>query len=150
MQNQFSLKTIQEYLPLGYLYLLVFGIVTDVIYYGALGVNIINYTSVTDILLSPIEKLVDGLWMPVIFLMTLFWLYFFGLPKIHQRFRNNSFYQKRIDLAKYDEKYKDSKLNWGLVLFLALMIFSFSLGNVMQDAFSLPCLLYTSPSPRDS
>jgi len=48
---------IQDYFSLGYVYLLILGIFKDVIYYGFLGINILEYASVADVLLSPIMYL---------------------------------------------------------------------------------------------
>ncbi|PCJ46357.1 MAG: hypothetical protein COA74_13915 [Gammaproteobacteria bacterium] len=62
--NSFNSWTIQDYLSFGYLYLLFIGITTDSIYYGLVGINIISYSSVLDVLLSPIIRLTDNLIFP--------------------------------------------------------------------------------------
>lgn len=49
---------IQEYLSLGYIYLIILGIVGDVIYYKFLGINILNYSGISDVLMAPINTLV--------------------------------------------------------------------------------------------
>ncbi|NKI36573.1 hypothetical protein HFP89_15485 [Wenzhouxiangella sp. XN79A] len=48
-----------ELLPLGYVYLLLLGIASESIHFALLGVNIIDYSNVLDVLLSPIA-LVTG------------------------------------------------------------------------------------------
>lgn len=48
-----------ELLPLGYLYLLVLGITSESIHFGMVGVNVLDYSNVLDVLLSPIA-LVTG------------------------------------------------------------------------------------------
>lgn len=53
--------SLSDLLPLGYLYLLVLGIASDSIYYGLLGINIISYSNVLDVLLSPLVHLTDSL-----------------------------------------------------------------------------------------
>jgi len=58
--------TLQDYLALGYLYLLVLGIASDSLFYGALGINIIRYSTVLDVLLSPIVHLTSGLAFPLV------------------------------------------------------------------------------------
>jgi len=50
-KNEDKRWSIQDYLSLGYLYLLILGIFKDAVFYGYLGVNFINYASVQDILL---------------------------------------------------------------------------------------------------
>jgi hypothetical protein len=52
---------ISEILPLGYLYLLVLGILAESVYYGLLGINFLSYASILDVLLGPIAILTDNL-----------------------------------------------------------------------------------------
>lgn len=46
--------TMQDYLSFGYLYLLSMGIITEVVYYWYFDVNILMYSGIVDILLSPL------------------------------------------------------------------------------------------------
>ena len=48
---------LQDYLSFGYLYLLLLGIVSESIYYGLLGVSVLSYSDVLDVLLSPLTQL---------------------------------------------------------------------------------------------
>lgn len=48
---------IQDYITLGYLYLVLLGVVNIVIYYSSFDINIFDYISITDILLAPINML---------------------------------------------------------------------------------------------
>lgn len=48
---------IQDYLSLGYLYLLALGMVSESVYYGLLGVPILSYSDVLDVLLSPLTQM---------------------------------------------------------------------------------------------
>lgn len=61
-----GISSIADYLSLGYLYLLLLGVASDSIYYGLLGINIISYSSVLDVLLSPITHLTSNLKFPVV------------------------------------------------------------------------------------
>jgi hypothetical protein len=63
--------SIQDYVAVGYLYLLVLGIASDSLFYGALGINIIRYSTVLDVLLSPVIHLTDQLAFPLVI---------FGIP----------------------------------------------------------------------
>jgi len=54
------LEKIQGLLPLGYLYLILLGLLKEGILYHQLGINIIEYSSITDILLSPIAEMTSG------------------------------------------------------------------------------------------
>ncbi len=69
--------TIQDYLSLGYIYLLVLGIASDSIYYGMLGINILSYSSVLDVLLSPIVHLTSSAAFPIVIILTPTLLYFY-------------------------------------------------------------------------
>ncbi len=54
IENPSNESSIQDYLSMGYLYLLALGIFREVIYYGFLDVNILSYSDVMDVLLSPL------------------------------------------------------------------------------------------------
>ena len=57
---------LQEYLSLGYIYLVILGIVIDVIYFKFFGINILNYSSISDILMAPINTIVNDVKVLVI------------------------------------------------------------------------------------
>lgn len=57
MNNFFKDLGIQDYITLGYLYLVVLGVINIVIYYSAFNINIFDYIAITDILLAPINML---------------------------------------------------------------------------------------------
>lgn len=57
----------QDYVTFGYLYLLTMGILTEVVYYKLLGINILYYSSLLDVLLSPLSFMVRRL--PILFSM---------------------------------------------------------------------------------
>ena len=59
----------QDYLSFGYLYLLLVGIVSDSIYYGMVGINIISYSTILDVLLSPVVRLTDNILLPVFIIL---------------------------------------------------------------------------------
>ncbi len=54
---------IQGILTLGYLYIVILGILGEALYYSQLGVNILNYSGITDILLSPISKITSNFYL---------------------------------------------------------------------------------------
>lgn len=55
------LEKIQELLPLGYLYLILLGLLKESIQYYQLGINILKYSSITDILISPVSEMSSSL-----------------------------------------------------------------------------------------
>lgn len=64
-----AFRSVADYLSLGYLYLLLLGVVSDSISYGLLGINIISYSTVLDVLLSPITHLTGSLIFPAIIVL---------------------------------------------------------------------------------
>ena len=63
---------IQDYLSIGYVFLLILGVLHETIYYKFLGINILEYSSILDVLISPVSvitgdlKLLIGLMISVI------------------------------------------------------------------------------------
>jgi len=51
------LEKFQTLLPIGYLYLILLGLIDETLQYYPLGINILNYSSITDILLRPIAEI---------------------------------------------------------------------------------------------
>ncbi|MBC5837492.1 hypothetical protein [Flavobacterium muglaense] len=53
-------EIIQKILPFGYIYLVVLGIMKESIYYYQIGINILKYSNIMDILISPIADLTSN------------------------------------------------------------------------------------------
>ncbi len=53
-ENTNKVLVLQDYLSIGYLFILVLGVVQETIYYKFLGVNILDYSSILDVLIRPI------------------------------------------------------------------------------------------------
>lgn len=68
----------QDALPLGYLYLIVLGIVSDSIYYGILGINIMSFSSVLDVLLSPVSQITENYIITLIIIFIPLFSYFYS------------------------------------------------------------------------
>ncbi|MCP2027712.1 hypothetical protein L1276_002872 [Flavobacterium sp. HSC-32F16] len=75
-----NIDKVQSWLPLGYLFLIILGITKDGIFYYQLGINIIRYSSIMDILISPIAAVTSH---PVFFITILvLFVFFYKLPQI--------------------------------------------------------------------
>lgn len=75
-----NINKIQNLLPLGYLFLVILGVVKESIFYYQIGINIIRYSSIMDILISPIATITSH---PVIFIFIIvLFIFYFNLPKI--------------------------------------------------------------------
>ena len=127
--------SLQEYLSLGYIYLVVLGIFSDVIYYKFLGIDILNYSTILDVLITPINIMVHDLRVPFYFLLTAAVAYFYFtifLPKFHFKFRDKKWYKRLNNVEKLDKKYSNPKDKKGLLLvpFLVLSMFlGFGMGR---------------------
>ena len=68
---------LQKFVSFGYLFLVVLGILKESIFYYQLGINILNYSSITDILISPIADISSqpALLIAVLFLFGLCYAY---------------------------------------------------------------------------
>ena len=97
--------TIQEYLSLGYLYLLILGVISDAIYYQFLHINILHYTTVLDVLLSPIARITSHLLIPLIIVLGTFFTYFLVFkwsPAMHRKYRQSRWYRRIYNVDKLD------------------------------------------------
>src|ERR1700750_122856 len=62
------LEKIQAFLPLGYIYLIILGLLKETILFYPLGINILKYSSLTDILISPVSDMISN---PILILVVL-------------------------------------------------------------------------------
>ena len=124
--------TISEYLSLGYLYLLVLGILEDAIYYSFLDINILKYATILDVLLSPIVLLTSNVGIPIIIIIAIIFLYVWVAvlaPRFHKRYREKKWYRKfNKDIDKSDQRViRQSSVHF-LIKATAGLILSFYLG----------------------
>lgn len=133
--------SVQEYLSMGYVYLIILGIIDEVIFYSFFGIDILNYSGISDILMAPINTLLSdirvlGLVSAVMFIAYL--IYFKFLPFLHQKNKDQYWYQKMVrDMDKADARFvllQKSKLLFIAIylscLFLGLRI---GFGHKMKD-----------------
>lgn len=73
------LEKIQELLPLGYLYLIILGLLKESILFYQLEINILKYSSITDILISPIADMASS---PILIIIIISVVLFFFLFQI--------------------------------------------------------------------
>ncbi len=119
---------IQNYLSVGYIVLIVLGIIKDTVYYGFLGINIMSYATFSDILISPIGFIVGSLkrLIATVVLIVLCTLFIKNMKKI------NAFFEKIMKRKNNEKAKKKSTINWdnpwGVVVFSAYFMASFFLG----------------------
>jgi hypothetical protein len=123
-----TFNSIQDIFSFGYLYLLILGIVGDSIYYGIVGVNIISYSNVLDVLLSPIVHLTSSLQFPIVIigLPGLLYLYVLFLRRVLSRSeKHRSSFINRLPLGRA----------WAIIT--ATAIFSAYMGYGLGGGFAL-------------
>lgn len=129
MDNTKSFQEIQGYFSFGYLYLIILGILNETLFYNQIGVNILNYSSILDVLISPISRLTSNIRTLGVFVVILFLA--FNLPGILSKKKDRSWFKKFIKLkenvATQDEvKYALTKKCFFLV---AIGLFGFFIGS---------------------
>lgn len=120
---------LQDYFYIGYLYLIILGIVSDAIFYGIFGVSYLNYTTILDALISPISLLTNN-WKLSLFLGFMFFLMYLYFTKWMFKFyaylREKKWYQKLYNIEKWDKRYDELKKKKNLLpglMFLFFLLF---------------------------
>ncbi len=63
IKRLYQSQGVQGIFTLGYLYIVILGILGEALYYSQLGINILNYSGISDVLLSPISKLTSNFYL---------------------------------------------------------------------------------------
>ncbi|NNC69796.1 MAG: hypothetical protein HKN90_03125 [Flavobacteriaceae bacterium] len=129
---------IQEYLSIGYLYLVILGVLSDSLFYGILGFPIIDYMSILDALISPVNLLTRDyrITLPIVIMFTLLYLYTTKwAPMLHESLRDKRWYRKMTNIERADKRIellKDRKnLFWSVLFMYALLFLSIRLGMAL-------------------
>lgn len=121
-------EKLQNLLPLGYLYLVILGILKESVFFYQLGISILKYSSIMDILISPIADITSE---PVIFLSIVFivsFTYFYvkflaknrDKPWIKKFLLFNSWFQQRQEMTDEQlKKFIDNQMRLTIVLGIA-------------------------------
>lgn len=123
-------SSLQDYLSMGYLYLLVLGILVDSIRYGFLGINIINYSSVLDVLLSPIVYLTRDVKTLSVLIVGIFISIglAYGSKWHYEKNKDKESYRNRKNFAANEKLYANFQPLKSILFFLALFIFGLFFG----------------------
>lgn len=128
---RFENLSIQEFLSLGYVYLVMLGIFSDVIYYSYFEINILNYSTILDVLISPISAVIHDLKVIgafVAFITLFFFLFTKGMPWMHYKYRDKPWYQKINDVEKLDKQFGQDKNPIGGIVLISVLVFSMYVG----------------------
>ncbi|WP_143083829.1 hypothetical protein [Flexibacter flexilis] len=122
-------EELQKYLPFGYLYLVVMGLFKESIFFYQLGINILKYSSVMDILISPVADLASH---PIVFvgLLIVILIIYLIINKVTKR-HDKVWVRKLIGIAENNTitaEEINSKIANTLLKYIAIVIFAFFMG----------------------
>ena len=93
-------ENLQKLLPFGYLFLVVIGILKESVFFYQIGINILKYSSIMDILISPIATLTSN---PIILVAVIIVTTFcYAYPIVLAKRRNKKWAQKLATLKNED------------------------------------------------
>jgi hypothetical protein len=123
-------EIIQKTLPFGYLFLVVLGILKESVFYYQVGINILKYSNIMDILISPIADLTSTPIILLGFVLFIFFLYLMSF--LVSKNYNKEWIKKRISSTKTlsDITEDDVKAYFGkyFIVMFAVGLLSFFLG----------------------
>jgi hypothetical protein len=134
-----NIDKIQNLLPLGYLFLILLGIAKESIFYYQLGINIIKYSSIMDILISPIAAITSH---PVFFITILvLFIFAFKLPQIllknEDKKRLHKLFGSKNIKTEASEAERIDYYNNIAIEFLSFFLISIFLGYGFADGKSI-------------
>ncbi len=121
---------IQDSLSLGYVILLILGVIHETIYYKFLGVNILEYSSVLDVLISPVSVISGNLILgfAVIFCPLFALMYAKLLPKYYKWLAKKPKYQTGKNKDKLDKMSSQIDSKSFLIIMTIVFVFSMFIG----------------------
>lgn len=144
-----NLEKILQLLPLAYLFLIILGILKETIYYSQVGINIMNYSSIVDVIMSPIAEITSNI--VVLIGCIIYTLFPFQLVSVLKKYSHKKwtyYFTNEKDFNKYSEEIKQEKylmLTIGLLAsgyigyFVGFGIFN---GQKIADKFSNNTIQY--------
>jgi hypothetical protein len=119
-------ENLQKILPFGYLFLVVLGILKESIFYFQIGVNILKYSTLMDVLISPIADLTSH---PIILIaVVLLVLILFGIMSVLSRKHKKEWVKKLINSKTIANDLTDTEIqsHFGKIFIAAFCIGSLS------------------------
>ena len=122
--------SLQKLLPFGYLFLVILGIFKESVYYYQVGINILRYSTIMDILISPIADLTSH---PVILgAVVLVIIFSYTLPTILSKQSHKKWGQKLAGLKKSKEELTEEEVENHFtnlfIKYLGICLLSFFVG----------------------
>jgi hypothetical protein len=131
---------IQRSLPFGYLFLVVMGILKESVFHYQLGINILKYSTIMDILISPIATLASHPAILIALIIIVVSSFAFPSYLSKQSSKNKKWALKMASLKEHEsmskEAIEDHFTNM-FVRFLAMMLLSFFVGIGWGEGMTL-------------
>jgi len=122
-------ENLQKLLPFGYLFLVVLGILKESIFYYQIDINILKYSTLMDILISPIATLTSNL---IVFVaIIIFAITLYAYPAFLAKKRDKKWAQKLSGLKNVEKLSEEEVSSHYMSFFAALLacgLFSFFIG----------------------
>lgn len=126
-------KSFIKILQFGYLFLVILGLIGECVFYNAIGVKILRFSTLSDILVSPIATLTDS---PArLFLLLIFIGFVMLLVIIAYYFRNKKWSQLLAAIKPHESLTEDeleTRYNNLFLTYLAVGMISFFLGMALS------------------
>ncbi|SFN10317.1 hypothetical protein SAMN05421594_1032 [Chryseobacterium oleae] len=114
------LEKIQAFLPLGYIYLIILGLLKETILFYPLGINILKYSSLTDILISPVSDMISN---PILILMVLsVVLLFFLIQVLFIKYSHTNLVQKILKSYRMNQDLDKRQLRKALIPVFVILV----------------------------
>lgn len=121
-------EKIQNLIPIGYLFLVIMGVLKESVYFYQLKINILKYSTIMDILISPIADLTSN---PIVLLsLILFAISILLILIFVYNYRNNNLVKRIFNIKENElqDNVLKAKLIQTFLLSIAIGILSFFLG----------------------
>jgi len=131
-----KVRSFQEILSIGYLYLIAIGVLSETFYYKQIGIDILSYSTILDVLISPLVQITSSFGSVIGIGMLIFFI--FRLPSFLVKRRHTKWVQKsvKIEESASDEEAKNNLLR-AFMLFFALLLFGFFIGTGIGSGLRL-------------
>ena len=130
-------EKIQNLIPIGYLFLVVMGILKESVFFYQLKINILKYSTIMDILISPVADLTSN---PILLLFFILFTFFTLLLLIYSYHNRHESWIKQVFTIKENELSNEvlkSKLTKVFLLIISIGLMSFFLGLGIGGGFKI-------------
>lgn len=127
-----SLEQTQSILYLGYVLLVVLGIIHETLFYSQFGVNILEYSDILDVLLSPISQLTSNIILLSLSLLVI------ALPKWSNKLKDKkwfiNFFKLNTEGIVIEKKVLNTLTTFSVIFFVGIFVGSgFGKGEKLKN-----------------